>query len=496
MAASAIDSLPPRNRKVKILATLGPASSDPAMIRKLMLAGADAFRINMSHGDQQQKAKLVESIRALEKEFRRPTTIVFDLQGPKLRVGEFAGGETMLEEGKRFALDRDPSPGDSARVELPHPELFEAVRPGTNLLINDGKVRLKVIEADDQRIVSEVLVGGRVSDHKGVNVPNVLVPIPALTEKDRADLVFALEQRADWIALSFVQRPEDVAEARSLIGERAALMAKIEKPAAIDRLNDIIALSDGVMVARGDLGVELPPEDVPPLQNRIVAAARQFGKPVVVATQMLESMITAPTPTRAEVSDVATAIYDGADAVMLSAESAAGQYPVEAVSMMDRIATSVERDATYQARVHFTQTRLEPTTADALAGSARQIATTVSATAMVCYTASGSTARRIARERPPVPLLAMSASINNARRMGLLWGVHAIHTRDVASFEEMVEKGKRMALRHQIATGGDRIVLMAGIPFGTAGSTNVLHVVRLIGDELERYAAGKSSARE
>jgi pyruvate kinase len=402
----------------------------------------------------------------------------------------------MLEKGKRFILDQDEAAGDSRRVQLPHAELFESVRPGTSILIDDGKVRLNVIEADAGQIVSEVRVGGAVSDNKGVNVPDVVVPIPALTDKDRDDLQFALDQRADWIALSFVQRPEDVAEARSLIGDRAALLAKIEKPAAIDRLNDIIALSDAVMVARGDLGVELPPEQVPPLQNKIVAAARQYGKPVVVATQMLESMVTSPTPTRAEVSDVATAIYDGADAVMLSAESATGQYPCEAVAMMDRIAISVEHDPSYQARIHFTQTRLEATTADALAGSARQIASTISATAMVCYTSSGATARRIARERPPVPLLAMSPSLVTARRMGLLWGVHAVHSRDVSSFEEMVEKGKRMALRHDIAKGGDRIVLMAGVPFGTAGSTNVLHVVRLIGDELERHQAAQASARK
>jgi pyruvate kinase len=490
------ETLAPRSRKVKILATLGPASSDAKMIRKLMLAGADAFRINMSHGDQKEKAKLVSTIRALEKEFHRPTTILFDLQGPKLRVGHFKGGRTVLEKGSRFTFDRDDKAGDAKRVHLPHPELFEAIRRGAKILIDDGKIRLNVIEADERRIVTEVRVGGTVSDNKGVNVPDVVVPIPALTEKDRDDLQFALEQRTDWIALSFVQRPEDVAEARSLIGDRAALLAKIEKPAAIDRLNDIIALADAVMVARGDLGVELPPEEVPPLQNRIVAAARQFGKPVVVATQMLESMVTSPTPTRAEVSDVATAIYDGADAVMLSAESAAGQYPCEAVQMMDRIAISVERDPSYQARIHFTQTRLEATTADALAGSARQIATTISATAMVCYTSSGATARRIARERPSVPLLAMSPSQVTARRMGLLWGVHPVHSRDVSSFEEMVEKGKRMALRHHLAQGGDRIVLMAGVPFGTAGSTNVLHVVRLIGDELERHQVSKDSARE
>jgi pyruvate kinase len=481
------DTLKPRSRKVKILATLGPASSSPTMIRKLMMAGADAFRINMSHGTHAQKVKLVDAIRALEKELHRPITILFDLQGPKLRVGSFNDGFANVDKGERLVLDRDRAPGDSSRVELPHPELFEAVSRGDRLLIDDGKVRLKIVEAGDTKIVAEVEVGGRISDHKGVNVPDVVVPIPALTEKDRADLQFALEQKADWIALSFVQRPEDVAEARELIGDKAALMAKIEKPAAIDRLDDIIDLSDGVMVARGDLGVELPPEDVPPIQNQIVACARQFGKPVVVATQMLESMINSPTPTRAEVSDVATAIYDGADAVMLSAESATGKYPCEAVQMMDRIAQSVEQDPVYPARIHFTETKLEPTTADALAGSARYIADTVSARAMVCYTSSGSTARRIARERPAVPILAMTSSQTAARRLSLLWGVHAVHTRDVASFEEMVAKGKRMALRHHIAEGGDRLVLMAGVPFGTPGSTNVIHVVRLVGDELETH---------
>ena len=481
--------LAPRSRKVKILATLGPASSDARMIRKLMAAGADAFRINMSHGDRRQKGRLVEHIRALEKEFRRPTTILFDLQGPKLRVGTFEGGEAMLDKGQRFVFDRKKTPGNSTRVELRHPELFEAIKPGTRVLIDDGKVRLKVVSCEDEEIVADVEVGGRVSDRKGVNVPDVLVPIPALTEKDRGDLAFALEQKADYIALSFVQRPDDVAEARSLIGEKAALMVKIEKPAAIDALEDILALSDAVMVARGDLGVELPPEGVPPLQKRIVARARELGKPVVVATQMLESMITSPTPTRAEVSDVANAIYDGADAVMLSAESAAGDFPCEAVDMMDRIARSVENDPAYAERVHFTATPAEPTTADALAESAGQIVDTIDVRTMVCFTSSGSTARRIARERSKVALLAMSASQSTARRLGLLWGVHAVHTRDIGSFEEMVEKAKRMALRHGLAEGGDRLVLMAGVPFGTAGSTNVLHVVRLTGDELERYRA-------
>jgi len=482
-----IPAMPPRGRKVKVLATLGPASSEPAMIEALMRAGADAFRINMSHGDQADKAALVVAIRALEKKLGRPTTILFDLQGPKLRVGDFDGGSAMVATGDSFSFDRDPALGDATRVELPHPELFEAVKPGAALLVDDGKVRLKVVSVTPERIEARVEVGGKLSNHKGVNVPDVLVPIPALTAKDRSDLKFALEQGADYIALSFVQRPEDVAEARALIGDKAALLAKIEKPMAIERLDEILALADALMVARGDLGVELPPESVPPMQNRIVALARQAGKPVVVATQMLESMIVSPTPTRAEVSDVATAIYDGADAVMLSAESAAGAFPVEAVTMMDRIARSVEADPIYAARIHFTETPTQATTADALSESAAQIAQTLGVGVMACYTASGATARRIARERPPVKTLVMTASMKVARRLGLQWGAHAVHTRDVGSFEEMVGKARRMALRHHLAKPGERMLIMAGVPFKTAGSTNVIHIVKLTGDELESY---------
>jgi pyruvate kinase len=479
--------LKPRARKVKILATLGPASASPEMIRALMEAGADAFRINMSHGRQEDKARLVAAIRALEKSLHRPTTILFDLQGPKLRVGNFKGGSAILEAGHMFVLDASKAPGDSTRVELPHPELFAAVERGTRLLIDDGKISLRVAAVEGDKIATVVEIGGKVSNSKGVNVPDVLIPIPALTEKDKSDLAFALEMGADYIALSFVQRPEDVAEARELVGDKAALLAKIEKPQAIDRLDEILALADAVMVARGDLGVELPPEGVPPLQNRIVAMARQAGKPVVVATQMLESMIISPTPTRAEVSDVANAIYEGADAIMLSAESAAGSYPIEAVQMMDRIARSVEADPIYAGRIHFTETPALATTADALSESAAQIVRILSAAAMACYTSSGSTARRIARERAPVPTLVMTASIKVARRLGLQWGVHAVHTRDVSSFEEMVGKAKRMALRHHLAAPGERMVIMAGVPFKTAGSTNVIHVVKLAGDELEAY---------
>ena len=481
----------PRTRKVRILATLGPASNSVEMIRRLAEAGADAFRVNMSHGSHEDHAKLIKTIRSLEKELDRPTTILADLQGPKLRVGRFVEGGAILENGQSFVFDRDPAPGDATRANLPHREIFEAVEPGTRLLIDDGKIVQRVVSVTADRIEAIVEVGGRISNNKGLNVPDVVLPLAALTDKDRADLTFALEQGVDWIALSFVQRPEDVAEARRLIAGRASLLAKIEKPAAIDRLEGILELADAVMVARGDLGVELPPEEVPPLQKRIVESARRLGRPVVVATQMLESMINAPTPTRAEVSDVATAVYDGADAVMLSAESASGEFPSEAVTIMNRIATSVEADPSHAARVHFTETLPEATTADAIAHAVNTMVGTVSAAAIVCFTSSGSTARRLSRERPAVPMLVLTPSEKTARRLGILWGAHAVRTRDVASFEEMIAKAKRMALRHGIAKGGQRIIVTAGVPFGTPGSTNVIHIVRLVGDELERYRNGE-----
>ncbi|MEG8038022.1 pyruvate kinase [Sphingomonas sp. LR60] len=477
----------PRSRKVRVLATLGPASNTLEMITTLFQAGADAFRVNMSHGDQQSKIAVIQAIRSMEERFKRPTTILADLQGPKLRVGKFDGGRVMLEHGSTFTLDHDPTPGDASRVRLPHKEIFAAIEPGARLLLDDGKLVLRVTDHDENRIVTTVEVGGPLSDNKGLNVPDVVIPMAALTEKDRSDLAFAIDQGVDWIALSFVQRPEDLWEARKLIGGKAALLAKIEKPAAIERLEEIVEACDGVMVARGDLGVELPPQSVPPLQKRIVETARRMGRPVVVATQMLESMIQSPSPTRAEVSDVATAIYDGADAIMLSAESAAGQWPVESVAMMNAIGDAVERDPMHGDRIHFTVTRPDPTTADALAEAAKNIADTVSAAAIICFTMSGSTARRIARERPSVPILVLTPSTDTARRLGLLWGTHNVNTRDVESFEEMVAKAKRTALRQGIAKAGDRVIVMAGVPFRTPGSTNVLHVVQIVGDELKDY---------
>jgi pyruvate kinase len=478
----------PRTRKVRILATLGPASSNEDMIRRLFLAGADAFRLNMSHGGHEGHAANVGTIRALEREYGRPITILADLQGPKLRVGSFANGPAMLQTGQPFVLDRDTAPGDATRVCLPHPEIFAALHPGSRLLLDDGKLVLRVKAVDDNRIETIIEVGGPLSERKGVNVPDVVLPIPALTDKDRRDLAFAVELEVDWIALSFVQRPEDLAEARRLMGGHGALLAKIEKPAAVDRLEEILEVADAVMVARGDLGVELPPYAVPPLQKQIVETARRLGKPVVVATQMLESMIKAPTPTRAEVSDVATAVYDGADAVMLSAETAAGDWPEQAVAMMDSIAHSVEHDAGYYDRLHFTKTRPDPTTADALAEACQSITNTISAAAIVCFTSSGSTVRRIARERPSAPILALTPRADTARRMGLMWGVHAVRTKDIGSFEEMIGKARRMTMRHDMARAGDKIIVLAGVPFGTPGSTNVLHVASIRGDELKGHS--------
>ncbi|MBX7494071.1 pyruvate kinase [Qipengyuania sp. 1NDW9] len=477
----------PRGRKVKILATVGPASRSPEMLARLFEAGVDAFRVNMSHGEHADHEKTIKAIRQMEKDFHRPIAILADLQGPKLRVGKFKDGKAVIRHSGHFTLDRNPEPGDETRVELPHPELFGLLEKGQRLLINDGKIRLKVIRADENEILCSAEVGGVISDRKGVNVPDAEVPIPALTDKDRKDLAFAMNQGVDWIGLSFVQRPEDLAEARKLMGGAGALCAKIEKPMAVRRLDEIIELSDGIMVARGDLGVELEPQEVPPLQKKIVNKTRTAGKPVIVATQMLESMIESPAPTRAEVSDVANAVYDGADAVMLSAETAAGEWPEEAVTIMHRIARQVESDEAYLERVRFLDTPPDSTTADALAHACMTVADTVAIEAITVFTGSGSTARRVARERPSVPMLVLTPSMKTARRLALLWGAHAVATKDIGSFEEMIAKGKRMALRHGFGKAGSKLIALAGVPFGTPGSTNLMHVVTISGDELERH---------
>jgi pyruvate kinase len=466
----------PRLCSTKIVATLGPASSDPATIRKLFEAGADVFRLNFSHGSHDDHRARHAALRAAEREIGHPIGILMDLQGPKLRVGTFEGGRATLATGASFRLDLDAAPGSGRRACLPHPEIFAALQEGADLLVDDGKLRLRVGRHGADFAECEVVTGGTISDRKGVNVPGVVLPISPLTEKDRRDLAFGLELGVDWVALSFVQRPDDIAEARRLVQGRAGVLAKLEKPSAIERLEEIVDLCDAAMVARGDLGVEMPPETVPGTQKRIVRLCRRAGKPVIVATQMLETMVSSPTPTRAEASDVATAVYDGADAVMLSAETASGQYPVEAVTIMEKIIESVEHDPLYRPIMDAVHAEPEHTAADAITAAARQVAHTVRASAIVTYTTSGSTTLRAARERPDVPILCLTERLETARRLMLAWGVHPVVTADVRSFEEMVSKACHFAKAQGFARSGDRVVITAGVPFGTPGATNVLRL--------------------
>ena len=474
-------SMPPRiplrrRRRTKVVATLGPASSSPEMIERLFRAGADVFRLNFSHGSHADHAERIGIIRALEGKAGRPIGILADVQGPKLRVGRFGGGRVQLQAGQPFRLDLNPTPGDVRRVQLPHPEIIGAARIGTTLLLDDGKLRLRVARVREDHLETEVVVGGPLSDRKGVNVPDVALPIPALTEKDREDLAFVLEHGIEYVGLSFVQRPEDVAEAREITAGRAWIMAKMEKPQAVENLDAILALADCVMVARGDLGVELPPEEVPLIQKRIVRAARAAGKPVVVATQMLESMVAAPAPTRAEASDVATAVFDGADAVMLSAETAAGQYPWEAVNMMDRILARVEQDNGWRALTDAARPEPEPTSAGAIAAAARQVAHTIGARAIATFTATGSTTLRMARERPDCPILGLTGSEASARRLAAVWGVHPLLAPEPSSMTDMVTRALRAAQAEGFAKSGDEVVVTAGVPFGIPGTTNALRV--------------------
>ncbi|WP_062206271.1 pyruvate kinase [Aureimonas sp. AU12] len=471
-----------RNRRVKILATLGPASSDEAMIRKLHDAGADVFRINMSHTDHESMRELVRRIRRVEEAVGRPIGILADLQGPKLRVGKFAAGKVDLAAGDIITLDDNPELGDATRVYLPHPEILESVKVGDRLLIDDGKLALVAEETTGKAIRCRVVAGTRISDKKGVSLPDTVLTSGALTEKDRRDLDAVLLESVDWIALSFIQRPEDLAEARKISRGRVGLLSKIEKPQAVERLEEIIELSDAIMVARGDLGVEMPLEQVPGIQKRITRAARRAGKPVVVATQMLESMITAPVPTRAEVSDVSIAVFEGADAVMLSAESAAGDYPVEAVATMHKIAVEVEKDQLYPGIIFAQRPAAEATGADAVSLAARQIAETLNVAAIVTYTATGTTGLRTARERPQIPILALSPIEATARRLSLVWGLHCVVTEDATDMEEMVDKACRLAVEQGYARAGERIIITAGVPLRTPGATNMIRIAYIGSD--------------
>ena len=466
----------PRQRNVKIVATLGPASDDYETIGALFEAGADVFRLNMSHGTHAEIGERHRIIREVEKDTGRPIGILADLQGPKLRVGVFANGEEELDEGQKFRLDLDKAEGDATRVQLPHKEIFEALEPGSHLLVNDGKIRLIVQDCGADFANCEVNVGGTISNRKGVNVPDVVLPLAALSDKDRKDLEFVCRLGIDWLALSFVQRAADVSEARELAQGRAAILSKIEKPAGVKAFDDILAVSDGIMVARGDLGVELPVQNLPPIQKRLVRQCRLAAKPVIVATQMLESMIESPVPTRAEVSDVAAAIYEGTDAVMLSAESAAGSYPVEAVSTMNNVAIEVESDPTYRTVIDASRGGPKQSVADGIVSAAREIAETADIQVICCYSQSGKTALLVARERPLVPIIAMTSLIGTARRMSLTWGLHCVKTDELDRFKTAVINAARAARTEGFAEPTDQLVVTAGVPFGQSGTTNILRV--------------------
>jgi pyruvate kinase len=465
-----------RRRKIKIVATLGPASSTPAELKALFEAGVDVFRINMSHTNHEFLATLHGRLRALESEEGRPIAILVDLQGPKIRVGTLPGGQIALAEGQRLKLVRAASSDDPGVIPIPHVEVFQSLKQRHTLLIDDGRIRLRTFASHADGAEAFVEVGGILKDRKGINLPDTLLPVSAMTEKDRSDLEAALELGVDWIALSFVQRPEDVADVKKIVRGRAGVLAKIEKPKALESLAGILELADALMVARGDLGVELPLEAVPGWQKRITRAARKAGKPVVVATQMLESMIEAPQPTRAEVSDVATAVYDGADAVMLSAETAAGKHPVEAVAMMDRIAIAVEESPIYQEIVDAQHSVPEETTADAMMAAVREVTHTIHARAIVCWTGSGSTGLRAARERPEAPIVALTPSASTARRLTLAWGLHCVLTEDAHDLDDVVDRAAHIAYEEGFARPGERIVITAGVPLGTPGATNLLRV--------------------
>ena len=465
-----------RTRNVKIVATLGPASDTYEMIRALFEAGADVFRLNMSHGSHEEIAERHRIIRQIEADLESPIGILADLQGPKLRVGVFAGDSEELVQGAKFRMDLDPADGSSRRVNLPHPEIFAALEPGATLLVNDGKIRLKVDDCGPDFADCTVIAGGTISNRKGVNVPDVELPLAALSDKDKADLEFACNLGVDWVALSFVQRPADVEEARTLVAGRAAVLSKIEKPNAVKRFDEILAASDGIMVARGDLGVELPVQNVPPIQKRLVRKCRVVAKPVIVATQMLESMIESPMPTRAEVSDVATAIYEGADAVMLSAESAAGAFPIEAVTTMNNVATEVELDPTYTQIIEASRFAARTTVADGIVAAAREIAETTEIKAICCFTQSGTTALLVARERPRVPILALTPLKSTARRLSLTWGTNCVLTGRLDRFKMAVVNAAKAARAQGYASADEQVLVIAGVPFNVTGTTNILRV--------------------
>lgn len=464
------------NKKVKILATLGPAIKTPADIRQLVENGANLFRLNFSHGEHQDHAERLKWIRDIEQELDTPIGVLMDLQGPKLRVGVFADEAVNLVNGESFTLDLDKTPGDNRRVNLPHPEIIQALEAGMDLLLDDGKLRLRVTGKTDTSVTTEVIVGGELSNRKGVNVPEAVLNLSPLTDKDRRDMQFGLELGVDWVALSFVQKPEDITEARELIRGRACLMAKIEKPSAVEHLEQIVELSDAIMVARGDLGVELPAETIPAIQKQIIQTCRHKGRPVVVATQMLESMRFSPAPTRAEVTDVAHAVYEGADAVMLSAETASGDFPLDAVNMMSKIIRNIEADPSYHPQLDINRPLPNATVEDAISCATRRVSRILDVAALICYTNSGATGLRAARERPKAPILSLTPNRTTARMLTLVWGTNPVHNPEFGQTDDVCSRALDEAKRVGMAKSGDTVIITAGVPFDQPGSTNMMRI--------------------
>jgi pyruvate kinase len=471
------------SRRAKIVCTMGPATSSQEQISALVDAGMDVARLNLSHGSRDDHLAVFNRVRAAAEASGRNVGILVDLQGPKIRLGWFPDGPVRLEAGAEFSITTDDIPGTAAEASTTYQGLADDVRPGDRILIDDGNVQLDVLGVEGNRVKTRVAVGGRISDHKGINLPGVAVSAPALTEKDEADLRWALGVEADMIAMSFVRSADDAALARKIMSEsgvRIPLMAKIEKPEAVRVLPDIVDAFDGIMVARGDLGVELPLEQVPGVQARAIALARERARPVIVATQMLESMIHSPRPTRAEVSDVASAVSEGADAVMLSAETSVGEYPAETVATMARIVCAAEA---LSLRAEHSLTRLPTTTGGAIARAAAEVAAIVGARALIAFTMTGETARRLARYRSPIPLLAFTSEPQARGQLAFTWGVETYIAPAVRHTDDMVRQVERALLDLGRCVVGDKIVLVAGSPPGTPGKTNALRVHR-IGDAI------------
>ncbi len=468
-------------RTTKIVATLGPATDTKDMIAKLFAAGVDVFRLNASHGVHEDHARRLRFVRQLSQELNIPAGVLLDLQGPKIRLGLFDGGKVYLANGEPFEISTEECLGNNQRASTVYQNFARDVSPGDRVLIADGTVELRVRSTDGVSAHCVVHAGGWIGDKKGINLPGVNVSTPSLTRKDMADLQWGIENKVDFVALSFVRKPTDVIRLRLYLEEKEHMLpiiAKIEKPEAWEKLNEILAESDGVMVARGDLGVEMAFEKVPFIQKSIIERARQTGKFVITATQMLESMIESPVPTRAEVSDVANAIFDGTDAVMLSAETSAGKYPVESAATMARIA--VETESSIRPRGYQDlPPRINPSIAEILADAAYHSARSANVAAIVVMTTSGSTARLIARYRPPVPIYAFTNSADVARQLSLIYGVRVLVTPTEPTTEEMLTVMDRTLLERGLLQVRDTVILVAGQPMWRSGTTNMMILHRI-----------------